>query len=155
MLHVWRQHDRLPLLGRQVGDAGKPPGELAVVTRDDLSLVSDLSQDDDTSTDKFTIEDLQQRYDGGWIVSDAFWRLGERGAFAIEQRGPWAAVTLLLARPDAWDATLRAAEAQAEALGAKEIYFTIDAHEDRRRAALEQRAFREVDAGVYYVRDAD
>jgi hypothetical protein len=81
--------------------------------------------------------------------------VADRGAFAIEQRGAWAAVTLLLARPNAWDETLQAAAAQAGALGAREIYFTIEAHETRRREALDRRGFREVDAGVYYVRDAD
>jgi hypothetical protein len=151
----WRRHARLPLLSRDVDDAGKPPSELVVIARDDLPLVSTLSQEDDTAVDKLTPEDLRQRYDGGWIVSDTFWRLGERGAFAIEQRGPWAAVTLLLARPNAWDETLRAAAAQARTMGAGEIYFTIDAHETRRREALDSRGFREVDAGVYYIRDAD
>lgn len=150
----WRRHARLPLLGRPVGDPGDPPSDLVSIERDDLALVSTLSQQDNTAADKFTTDDLRQRYDGGWISSDTFWRLGQRGAFAIEQRGPWACVTLLLARPSAWDETLRAAAAQAGALGAREIYFTIDAHETQRREALDTRGFREVDAGVYYIRDA-
>lgn len=153
--HGWRRHARLPLIGRQLGDPGHPPGDLVVITRDDLALVSDLSHDDQAAVDKLSTNDLQQRYDDGWIVNDTFWRLGERGAFALEQRGAWAAVTVLFARPAAWDETLRAAASQAGALGAKEIYFTIDAHERRRHEALERHGFREVDAGVYYVRDAD
>ena len=151
----WRRHDRLPLLGRPVGNAGPPPADLAVVTRDDLPLVSELSHADDVASDKFTTESLQQRYDGGWIVSDTFWRLGQRGAFTIEQRGQWAAITFFVAKPDAWDETLRAAASQAAALGASEVYFTVDAHESRLRAKLEADDFREVDAGVYYIRDAD
>lgn len=151
----WRLQERIPLLGRQVGTPGAPPGELVVVTRDDLELVSDLCRSDDTAVETFSADDLRQRYDGGWIVNDTFWRLGERGAFALEQRGPWAAVTVMFARPEAWAETLRAAAAQAGALGAGEIYFTVDHHEKRRRQALETRGFGEVDAGVYYVRDAD
>ncbi len=50
---------------------------------------------------------------------------------------------------------LRAAAAQAAALGVREIYFTIEPHETVRRQALEHHNFIEVDAGVYYVRDAD
>jgi hypothetical protein len=73
----------------------------------------------------------------------------------LEQRGPWAAVTVFFARPEAWRRTLQATAAQAVALGAREIYFTIEAHETRRRQALENQGFREVDAGVYFVRDAD
>jgi hypothetical protein len=88
-------------------------------------------------------------------VHDAFWRLGERGAFALEQRGPWAAVTVFFARPEAWNETLHATAAKAHALGAHEVYFTIDAHEMRKREALERQDFHEVDADVYYVRDAD
>jgi len=151
----WRRHLRVPLLGRNVEGAGDLPTQLSVVTRNDLKLVSELASEDLTAASKPTAEDLQQRYDGGWIVSDTFWRLGERGAFAIEQRGPWAAVTLLFARPDAWDETVQAVAAQARGLGVEEIYFTIDAHETRRREALEKLGFHETDAGVYYVRDAD
>ena len=51
--------------------------------------------------------------------------------------------------------TLQAAATQAAALGANEMYFTVEPHEHKMRAALEQQEFREVDAGVYYVRDAD
>ena len=48
-----------------------------------------------------------------------------------------------------------AVASQAGAQGAREIYFTIDATETRRREALETTGFQEVDAGVYYIRDAD
>ncbi len=151
----WKRYQRLPLLGRGLGNPDKPPHELVGVVRDDLELASALSQADKTATDKFPTEELQQRYDAGWIACDTFWRLGERGAFALEHRGRWAGVTFFSARPDAWDETLRAAAAQSAALGASEMYFTIEASEQRRREALEIAGFREVDAGVYYVREAD
>lgn len=154
----WRLLERIPLIGREVVGLGANSAAsraLSLVTRDDLALVGDLCGLDDTAVDKLTTEDLQQRYDAGWIVSDTFWRLGERGAFAIEQRGRWAAVTLLFARPEAWDETLHAASGRAAELGAAEIYFTVEAYETRLRAALEKRGFGEVDAGVYYVREAD
>ncbi len=151
----WRRHDRLPLVGRSIGSVDAASDELVVVARDDLSLVSSLIEADETAAEKSTAADLERKYDGGWIVSDTFWRLGTRGAFAIEQRGPWAAVTLFAAEADAWDETLQAVAAKAGSLGVKEIYFTIDANDGRLRAALEDREFREVDAGVFYVRDAD
>lgn len=151
----WRRHARLPLLGREVSDRGAPPDELVAVTRDDLPLISTLSQEDVTAEEKYSAQGLQQRYDDGWIVSDTFYRLGERGAFALEQRGPWAAVTQLFARPKDWADTLRAAATQAGALGARELYFTIESGESRRRPELERHGFHAVDAGVYYVRDAD
>jgi hypothetical protein len=151
----WQRHERVPLIGREIGEPDAVPGDLRAITRNDLALVSELSQTDDTAVAPFSTEDLEQRYDGGWIVSETFWRLGERGAFALEPRGPWAAVTVLFARPDAWDETLRTAAAQAATLGAREIYFTIEAHETRRRQALEKHGFHEVDAGVYYTRPAD
>jgi len=151
----WRLHDRVPLLGRPIDEAPDPPRDLVAVERPDLHLVSVLAAADDTATEKPSTADLEQRYDGGWIVHDTFWRVGERGAFALEQRGVWCAVTLLHALPDAWDDTLSAAAAQAAALGARELYFTVEGHEHQRRAALERRGFGEVDAGVYYVRDAD
>ena len=81
--------------------------------------------------------------------------MGERGAFALEPRGSSAAVTVFYAKPDAWTETLQAAAAQAHALGASEIYFTVEPHERARRDELEKQGFAEVDAGVYYVRDAD
>ena len=151
----WRRHARLPLLGRALGGPETPSHELVAVTRGDLGLGATLIREDETAADKFSLSDLQQRYDAGWIASDTFWRLGERGVFALEQRGRWAAVTLLAARRDAWDETLRAAAAQAGVLGAAEIYLTVEPHEVRRRAALAGLGFREVDAGVYYVREAD
>lgn len=151
----WRRHARVPLLGRAIDDPGGPPDELATVTREDLALVAELNHEDETASDKFSAADLQQRYDGGWIVNDTFWRLGRRGAFALEPRGPWVAVTLLFTRPDAWGDTLWAAATQASTLGGKEIYFTVEPRETRRREALERNGFHEVDAGVYYVRDAD
>ena len=151
----WKLHDRLPLVGREIDNQDAVPEELAPIRREDFTLVSDLSQTDDTATDKFSTAELTERYDGGWIVHDTFWRLGERGAFALEPRGAWAAVTQFFARPEAWNETLRATAAQAYALGAREMYFTIDANETRRREALERQGFHEVDAGVYYVRDAD
>lgn len=153
--HGWKLLDRVPLIGREISNSGSVPEELFPVERDDLALVSELSRADETAGGGFSTADLQARFDGGWIVHDTFRRLGERGAFALEHRGAWAAVTVLFAKPDAWDETLRAAAAHAANLGACEIYFTIDAHETTRRQALEQRGFREVDAGVYYVRDAD
>jgi len=151
----WRCHERVPLLGRRIDDPGRPPGDLFVVERGDLALVSRLAQEDDTAAGKSSTSDLQQRYDGGWIVNDTFWRLGERGAFALEHRGVWAAVTVLFARPAAWDETLQAAAAQSARLGAQEMYFTVEPHERERRTALERHEFQEVDAGVYYLRDAD
>jgi hypothetical protein len=151
----WRLHERLPLFGREIGTPSAPTHELIPIARDDLGLVSALSHEDPTNVDKLSIDDLQQRYDGGWIASDTFWRLAERGAFAVEQRGRWAGVTFLAARPDAWDETLQAAATRSAALGATEIYFTIEAREARRREALEKLGFREVDAGVYYLREAD
>lgn len=151
----WKLLDRIPLIGRETNDHDAVPEELVPIRREDLALVSDLSQKDDTATDKFSTAELQERFDGGWIVHDTFWRLGERGAFAFEQRGPQAAVTIFFARPEAWTETLQATAAKAHSLGAHEIYFTIDAHEMRRREALERQDFHEVDAGVYYVRDAD
>ncbi len=150
----WRCHARVPLIGREIGTPGLPTDELIPVTREDLPLISELSGADQTASQKFSTEELQQRYDGGWIVSETFWRLGERGAFALEPRGRWSAVTVLWARPEDWDDTLRAAATQAAALGAREIYFTVEAHETDRRQALEHRHFTEVDAGVYYIRDA-
>ncbi len=150
----WRRHSRIPLLGRDVADPGPPSDELSAVTRDDLALISTLCGADDTSSDKPSTGDLEHRWDDGWIVSDTFWRLGERGAFALEQRGKWAAITFLAAEPTGWDDTLRAAASQALVLGATEIYFTIESREALRRDALERRGFSEVDAGVYYVRDA-
>ena len=151
----WRLHDRLPLIGRSIHDAGTVPKSLLPVTREDLAIVSELSRGDDTNAEAFSTAELQDRYDGGWIVHETFWRLDERGAFALEQRGQWAAVTVFFARPDAWIDTLRAVAAQACTMGVGEIYFTIDAHETARRVALERQNFREVDAGVYYVHDAD
>ena len=151
----WTLHDRVPLIGREIGDPGAVPKETVPLGREDLALVSDLSQEDDTAADKFTVGQLQERFDGGWIVHDTIWRLGERGAFALEQRGPWAAVTVFFARPEACTETLHAAAAKAHAMGAREIYFTIDAHETRRREFLQRQDFSEVDAGVYYVRDAE
>lgn len=152
----WRLYKRLPLIGREIGDVGPPPADLSLVTREDLPLISTLSAADKTSGAPLSSEALEQHYDGGWIAADTFWRLGERGAFALEQRGRWAAVTVLFAPPDAWDETLKAAAAQSAVLGAAEVYFTIDPHQDAERlAVLEKRGFAEVDAGVYYVRDAD
>jgi hypothetical protein len=151
----WKLHDRVPLIGRKINASAPPPQDLIPLTRDGLALVADLCRQDDTAADKASAAELQERSDGGWIVHDTIWRLGERGTFALEQRGPWAAVTVFYAVPEAWNETLDAAAAQARQMGAREIYFTIDAHETRRRAALEQRGFSEVDAGVYYVRDAD
>jgi hypothetical protein len=152
----WRLHKRLPLIGRGIDDPGPPPPELVKITRGDLSLISGLTETDATAAAPMSTSALEQNYDGGWIVADTFRRLGERGAFALEQRGPWAAVTLFFAQPDAWDETLRAAAAQSAALGARELYFTIDPRADAKRlAALQERGFSEVDAGVYYVRDAD
>ena len=151
----WRCHARVPLIGRDVGAPGLATDELVPVTRDDLPLISELSLADETALQKFSTEELQQRYDGGWIVNETFWRLGERGAFALEPRGRWAAVTVLWARPEAWDDTLRAAASQAAALGVREIYFTIESHETVRRQALERHNCTEVDAGVYYILDAD
>ncbi len=151
----WKLHDRLPLIGRTIDDPGAAPKELTPIRREDLALVSELCHADDTAVDEFSTAELQEKYDGGWIVHDTFWRLGDRGTFALEQRGPWAAVTVLFARPEAWMETLRAAAATAHALGANEIYFTIDSNEARRREVLERQGFSEVDAGVYYVRDAD
>lgn len=151
----WKRCDRVPLIGRAIGSPDAAAGDLVVMTREDLSIVSDLTQVDETAAETIDTADLQQRYDNGWIVSETFWRLGERGAFALEPRGRWAAVTVFCARPDAWDETLSAAAAKAAELGATEFYFTIDAHEAPRRRALERRGFDEVDAGVYYARDAD
>gem|GEM_PF-1828632 len=151
----WKLHDRVPLLGREVNALDPLPEELIPITREDLALVSDLSRQDNTAADNFSTEELQERFDGGWIVHDTIWRLGERGMFALEPRGSWAAVTEFFAKPEAWTGTLHAAAAQAHALGAREIYFTIDKHETRRREALEGQGFSEVDAGVYYVRDAE
>ena len=94
-------------------------------------VVSDLSQRDHTAADKFSTAELQERFDGGWIAHDTFWQLGERGVFAVEQRGPWAAVMVFFTRPEACYETLRATAAKAHALGADEVYFTIDAHETR------------------------
>ncbi|MCB9850818.1 MAG: hypothetical protein H6817_08950 [Phycisphaerales bacterium] len=151
----WRLLDRIPLIGKEIGNLGSPPSETVPVTRDDMSLVAELCQADDTAVEDYSSEELLRRYDAGWIVSDTFWRVGERGCFALEQRGQWSAVTLLFAKPEAWDQTLQTAAAQASMLGAKEIYFTIESHEGKRRAALDRHNYREVDAGVYYVRDAD
>ncbi len=151
----WMLFDRVPLIGRAVHDSETVPEELARVTRADLALVSDLCRRDETSVDEFSTADLQERYDGGWIVHETFWRLGERGAFALEHRGWEAAVTLFYAGPDAWCETLQAAAAQSHSLGAREAYFTVEAHEEQRREALERQDFHEVDAGVYYVRDAE
>ncbi len=151
----WQQHSRIPLLGRQIDDPGPIHGDLTAVTRDDLALISTLCGVDDTSADKPSTSDLEHRWDDGWIVSDTFSRLGERGAFALEQRGKWAVVTVFVAEPSAWDETLRAAASQARTLGACELYFTIESHDVLRRDALERRGFTVVDAGVYYVRDAD
>lgn len=151
----WRRHARIPLLGHEVQVNAASSHEPTLVTREDFSLISHLSTADDTAVESWSVQDVQQRYDGGWIVHDTFWHLGERGAFALEQRGPWAAVTVLFTQPGAFDDTLQAAAAQALQLRAKEIYFTMEPHETRRRQALEIRGFHEVDAGVYYVRDAD
>ncbi|MCP4250402.1 MAG: hypothetical protein GY778_25440, partial [bacterium] len=151
----WKLHDRLPLIGREIHEPEAVPEDLIPITREDMDLVSDLCQQDDTAAEKLSTAELQERFDGGWIAHDTFWRLDERGAFALEQRGPWAAVTLFFAQPAAWGATLRAATAQARALGVHEVYFTIDVHEMQRRDALERQGFHEVDAGVYYVREAD
>lgn len=153
--HGWKLHDRVPLIGREVDTSVPLSEDLIQITRDDLALVSSLSQEDNTAEEKLSTAELQERFDGGWIVRDTIWRLGERGAFALEQRGQWAAVTVFYATPAAWNETLQAAAAQASALGAREIYFTIEAHETRRREALERQGFGEVDAGVYFVRDAD
>lgn len=151
----WRRHARIPLLGREISSAGSPPTELTPVTRADLPLVAALCETDDTAEDKPSMEQLQQRLDGGWITGDAFWRWLDQGAFALECRGPWAAVTFFCARSAEWDQTLNLATAQASALGAREIYFTAESHQRRLSEALRRQGFDEVDAGVYYVRDAD
>lgn len=150
----WKLHDRLPLLGRAIGDTGRAPADLALVTRADLEWVRDLSGRDATGS-PLTLGDLQRRYDEGWIAPESLWRLGERGVFALEARGKWCAVTLLIASEADWDATLAAAATMAAKCGAEEVYFTVDAGDARLRGALEARGFGEVDAGVYYVREAD
>jgi hypothetical protein len=43
---------------------------------------------------------------------------------------------------------------QAAMLNATEVYFTVEAKDELKRKALEDLDFGEVDAGVYYVRDA-
>lgn len=151
----WKLLERIPLIGWKIDEPKAVSRELVPVRRDDLALVSELSREDDTAADKFSTADLQNRFDGGWIVHDTFWRLGDRGAFALEVRGPWAAVTVFFARPKAWIETLQVAAAKAHALGSREMYFTVEPHEPRRREALERQGFDEVDAGVYYVRNAD
>lgn len=151
----WRLHKRIPILGRSADTDEESRPKLTLVQRDDLSLVSSISQQDEVIAKQLTLAELQQHYDGGWIASETFWRLGEDGVFAIESRASWAEVTLLLAKPDAWGQTLQAAVAQAAALGAAEVYFTVEAHESRLLNLLETHSFREVDASVYYLRDAD
>ena len=149
----WRLLKRLPLLGKAVEATATPPA-LLPVQLSDLGLVADMARSDPTAPDT-TTEQLRARCDGGWIDPDAFWRLGDRGAFAMETRGRYAAVTAFFAVPEAWDDTLAAASAQAGAIGAREIYFTVEPHEQPLQRALDARGFAEVDAGVYYVRDAD
>ena len=151
----WRLLDRLPLYGRTITGAGLAPQGLTPVKEADLEFVSRVAEADPTAIDKPSTDGLVQRFRAGWIVSDSFYRLEDSGAFALEVRGQWAAVTLFYAGPDAWEDTLRAAAAQASALSATEMYFTIDSHESARRSALERNGFGEVDAGVYYIRDAD
>lgn len=150
----WRLYDRLPLLGRAIGRVVSAPAELAPVAPDDYGLVSEVSERDPTAA-AVNVEMLAARCEGGWIDPGAFWRLGERGAFALEPRGRSCAVTAFFAGPDDWDDTLGAAAGRAAAMGASEIYFTVDGGEGRLRQALDARGFREVDAGVYYIRDAD
>ena len=151
----WRLHQRLPLLGRSTGAPPPEAPELSLVTPGDLEFIARCSAADDTVAESTSAETLKQRLDDGWIDGAAFWRLPDAGAFALEVRGSAAAVTFFATPPAHWDATLAAAAAQAASCGATEIYFTLDQGESRRRAALEQRGFGEVDAGVYYVRDAD
>lgn len=150
----WKLHDRLPLLGRSIAREQSPPKGLAHVETSDLALVADLATRDETTIAQPSADELQSKLDGGWLVDDTFWGLGDRGAFAIEHRGEWAGVTLFFARPDAWNETLQAASAQAASLGASELYFTVESKEEKRREALEAQGFKEVDAGVYYIRDA-
>ena len=150
----WRLLKRLPLLGRAVGAARLPGPDLSPVTEVDLGLLAALSERDPTTT-PVTIDALRGRCDGGWLDLDSTRRLGDRGAFSLEARGRWAAVTAFFAGTDDWDEVLAAAAAHAAQLGVGEIYFTIDEHEHQLHRALTDRGFGEVDAGVYYTRDAD
>lgn len=148
----WRLLKRLPLLGCEI--EGQPlPADLRLVAEDDIGLLAELSSGDPTA-DTVSVEQLASIRAGGWVDFASCWRLGERGAFALEPRGHWAAVTVFFALPDAWQETIEAAAAQAAHLGASEMYFTIDEHQTKLREALTARGFSEVDAGVYYVRDA-
>lgn len=151
----WRLHQRLPLIGREIGVAGGVPDGLALVERSNLSLVAALAADDPTC-EGVTLEALERAHDGGWIDPGAFWHVSDRGAFALEARGVHCAVTFFAARPESWDEVLRCAGAKAAEAGAREIYFTIEPQRDADLlGALTERGFGEVDAGVYYVRDAD
>lgn len=149
----WRQLKRVPLLG-DAAEVRRAPPELSPVHMSELQSIADLAASDPTATD-VTAEQLRARCEGGWLDPDAFWRLGDRGAFALEPRGRHAAVTAFFATPEGWDDTLAAASAHAAALGARELYFTVEPHEQPLRDALAARGYTEVDAGVYYARDAD
>lgn len=50
---------------------------------------------------------------------------------------------------------MRAGMGQAAALGGREIYFTVESRETTKLEALARLNFREVDAGIYMIRDAD
>ena len=151
----WRQIARAPLIGKATLATEIPPADLRSGSRDDLSFLSELSQLDEMTASPLSLEVIQNRFDAGWIVHETFWCLGDRGAFVLEPRGDQAAVTVLYARPESWERTVVAALAQATRLGASEAYFTLEAKDERKQRALEAMGFSEVDAGVYYVCDAN
>ena len=149
----WKLFKRLPLLGRgTVGATSASP--LRAVKLDDAELLAELSERDPTAESR-SAEAFRAACEGGWLALEECWRVGDHGVFALEPRGRWAAVTAMLATPEHWDQTLNAAASRAAALGAGEIYFTIDENDRTRHHALAERGFAEVDAGVYYLRDAD
>jgi hypothetical protein len=94
---------------------------------------------------------IRARFTDGWCEWNAAWIIPGAGMVAIEVRKPWAEVKTFYATPTGFEQVV--ADAQAAALGARELYFTIRPGGEARKPVVEKLGFKHVDDDVFVRRD--
>jgi hypothetical protein len=145
----WREAWPDPIMSRPVSArAGAPKFEKLTEAHID-ELVPLAAADPTALKPAPDAKALRARFTDGWCEWESAWIVRGAGMVAIEVRKPWAEVKTFYATPAGFEQVVAVADAQASALGARELYFTIRPGGEARKPVVEKLGFRHVDDDVF------
>jgi hypothetical protein len=151
----WREAWADPILTRPVGKTTGTP-KFEKLTDAHVDEVVKLAAADPTALKPAPdANGIRARFTDGWCEWDSAWIIPGAGAVAIEVRKPggYAEIKTFYATPAGFADVVALADAQAAAMGARELYFTIRPGGEARKGPVEKLGFKHVDDDVFVRRD--